>query len=131
MNTAKSKYVVNPTDVDAIFSLQNIEDYFTRVTVYLRTMSGTTYEITLLPGPIQRGVHRGKEVNFRHVNYIRTELHQRPVKTNDQFVYFTGALMPRIHFYNAVPRDDGGGKETAIVPEFLDPDVMALVIDWK
>ncbi|MDB5159835.1 MAG: hypothetical protein JWO99_98 [Candidatus Saccharibacteria bacterium] len=99
-------------------------------------MSGTTYEIDFLPGPILRGFHRGKEVSFRHVNYVYTELNQPPVKLKNQFAYFTGALVPRIHFYGVLPQEDEDpldGEKTTVSrsPGFLDPAVMALVIDWK
>jgi len=129
-NTAIYEYAVTPVMVDAIFN-HDLYGVFHDLTVAIKTMRGTTYEIEVLGGGTIPGHHRGEDVSLRKVDYVRTEANGRKSVAKNQYVYFSGPVVPRIRFYpTMVDDEDLESTNMVISPGLLNPD-MGLVIDWN
>lgn len=126
------EYAVNSIEVNAIFNQQDPKDSFAHAIVCLETMGETTYEVTLLSGPLLTGIYRGKAVHLRSVDYVKTPANGPIESFKNQYLHFTGPVIPRIHLYPLFPPEENRGKtSTTIKPELINPNRMQLIIDWR
>lgn len=109
---------------------------FAMTTINLLTKSGTLYQITVLPGSPQRGGLGNRTVNFRKVEYIRTEKDRLPDPVaHDQFVYFDGSVLSIYPKLPSLPRfgESEADREARDDDALISTPITAinLVIDWS